>query len=119
MFLARSSITGLCENVCPCHRTLIQNMLRIVSEKAIMLNKKVEYLTIAGVRERLSRFLMEQYKKAGTYTFTIPLNRKELAEFLNVTRPSLSREMCRMREEGIIDFHMASIKIIDPERMAG
>lgn len=118
MFLARGSITGLCEKVCPCHKTLIQNMLKIVSEKAMMLNKKVEYLTITSVREKLCKFLLEQYKKTGTSTFTIPLNRKELAEFLNVTRPSLSREMRRMREEGIIDFHMASIKILDAEKMA-
>jgi CRP-like cAMP-binding protein len=117
MFLSSSSIIGLCQKVCPCHKKLIQNMLKIISEKAVMLNKKVEYLTITSVREKLSKFLLEQYKKAGTNTFTIPLNRKELAEFLNVTRPSLSREMCRMRDEGIIDFHMASVKIIDLERM--
>jgi len=49
----------------------------------------------------------------GKTTFILPLKRNELADFLNVSRPSLSREMSRLMEEGIIDFHRASIKIKD------
>jgi len=118
MFLARNSITGICEKLCPWHRTLINNMLRIVSEKAVILNRKVEYLTTPSVRAKISKFLLEQYKKSRSITFMLPMNRKELAEFLNITRPSLSRELCRMRDEGIIDFHMTSIKILDLNKLA-
>ncbi|HEX7713274.1 MAG TPA: Crp/Fnr family transcriptional regulator, partial [Bacillota bacterium] len=32
---------------------------------------------------------------------------------------SMSREMCRMRDEGVIDFHLASIRILDPEALKG
>jgi len=117
MFLAREKIVGECEKVCPWHNMLIQNMLRILSDKALMLNRKVEYMTIVGIREKISTFLLEQYKKAGKTTFMLPMNRKELAEFLNVSRPSLSREMCRMRDDGIIDFHMATVKILNLDRL--
>ncbi|MCR4429747.1 MAG: Crp/Fnr family transcriptional regulator [Tepidanaerobacteraceae bacterium] len=115
MFLAREKIVGECKKVCPWHNMLIQNMLRILSDKALMLNRKVEYMTIVGIREKICTFLLEQYKKAGKTTFMLPMNRKEMAEFLNVSRPSLSREMCRMRDDGIIDFHMATVKILDPD----
>ena len=47
----------------------------------------------------------------------LPLKRNEMAEFLNVARPSLSREMCRMRDEGLIDFHQSTIKIEDLEAL--
>jgi Mn-dependent DtxR family transcriptional regulator len=47
----------------------------------------------------------------------ISLKRNELAEFLNVSRPSLSREMIKMKDEGIIDFYKSSFKIIDIERL--
>lgn len=117
LFLSRDKIIGRCKNVCPWHNMLIKNMLRIISEKALLLNRKVEYLTIIGIREKIITFLLEQYKKSGSTIFTLPMNRKELAEFLNVSRPSLSREMCRLRDEGIIDFHMATVKIICPERL--
>jgi CRP-like cAMP-binding protein len=92
-------------------------MLGIISEKALMLNRKVEYLAIKSMRAKISTFLLEQYKKTGKTTFMIPLNRNELADFLNVSRPSMSREMCRMKEEGIIDFHRASIRIINPDAL--
>jgi len=111
LFLPPGKITGNCQRQCPSHRRLISNMLRIVSDKALALNKKVEYLSIKSMRGKISAFLFEQYEKQGSTTFMLPLKRNEMAEFLNVARPSLSREMCRMRAEGIIDFHKASIKI--------
>lgn len=116
-FLAREKIIGECKKMCPWHRTLIQNMLKIISERALMLNKRVEYLSIKSMREKISTYLLEQYKKAGNATFTLPLNRNELAEFLNVSRPSMSREMGRMREEGIIDFHLSTVRITNHEAL--
>ena len=47
----------------------------------------------------------------------LAMNRNEMADFLNVARPSLSREMCRMRDEGIIDFHRSSVRIMDMEAL--
>jgi CRP-like cAMP-binding protein len=117
LYLSSERIIGECKNVCPWHHMLIENMLKIISQKALILNKKVEYLTIGGVREKVSAFLLEQYKRFGKPAFTLPMNRNEMAEFLNVSRPSLSREMCRMRNKGIIDFHMSEVKIIDIERL--
>jgi len=117
MFLTREKILGECKNVCSWHKMLIQNMLRIISEKALILNRKVEYLTMGSIRGKVSRYLLEQFRKTGKTTFTLPMNRKELADFLNVSRPSLSREMARMRDEGIIDFHMSTVKIVDLEKL--
>jgi Mn-dependent DtxR family transcriptional regulator len=45
------------------------------------------------------------------------MNRNEMADFLNVARPSLSREMSRMRDEGMIDFHRSSVRIKDLEAL--
>jgi len=117
LFLSRQKIIGECDKICPWHKMLIQNMLKIISEKALMLNKKVEYLTIKSIRGKISTFLFEQYKKAGKTIFMLPMKRHELADFLNVSRPSMSREMCHMRDEGIIDFHMKSIRILDVEAL--
>lgn len=115
MFLSSKKIVGKCENLCISHNLLIVNMLRIVSDRAMMLNRKVEYLAIKTIREKISVYLLEQYRKSGNTTFILPLKRNELAEFFNVSRPSLSREMSQMRDEGIIDFHMSSVRIIDIE----
>lgn len=113
MFMPPEKITSDCEKMCTSHKSLINNMLGIVSNKAVMLNKKLEYLAIKSLRSKICSFFLEQYKKTGSTTFMMPMNRNELADFLNVTRPSLSREMCRLKDEGIIDFHRSSVKIQD------
>lgn len=115
MFLSPEKIVGKCENLCISHNLLIVNMLRILSDRAMMLNRRVEYLAIKTIRGKISIYLLEQYRRSGNTTFMLPLKRKELAEFLNVSRPSLSREMCQMRDEGIIDFHMSSVRLVDME----
>ena len=111
MFLPAGKIVGSCESACVCHRRLITNMLEIVSGKALILHRKLEYMAIKSMRGKMSTFLLEQHKRAGRDTFMLPMKRNELADFLNVSRPSLSREMCRMRDEGLIEFHRESVKI--------
>ena len=115
MFLSPHKMIGTCEKICSSHRLLTMNLHQIISDKAILLNKKLEYLAIKSIRGKLSTFLLEQYKKNGSRMFIMPMKRNELADFLNVTRPSLSREMCKMRDEGLIDFYRASIHLKDIE----
>lgn len=117
MFLQRQKITGQCGKACSWHNSIIENLLRVISERALMLNKKVEYLTIKSMRGKISVFLLDQYKRAGNKTFELKMNRNDLADFLNVSRPSMSREMSRMKEEGVIDFHLSTFRIEDVEAL--
>lgn len=117
MFLPPDVIVGNCQRQCGSHRQLITNMLGIVSRKALMLNKKVEYLTMKSMREKIGAYLIEMCQRTGSSMFVLPMNRDDLADFLHVTRPSLSREMGRMRDEGIIEYHRSSIKIKDLEAL--
>lgn len=117
VFLPPQKITGTCPHACAGHQRLIRNMLLIVSEKALMLNRKVEYLTIRSMRTKIATYLLEQRKLAGKNIFVMPLKRNDLADFLNVSRTALSREMGRMRDEGLIDFFRSSVKLTDVEKL--
>ncbi|MBC8014267.1 MAG: Crp/Fnr family transcriptional regulator [Sporomusaceae bacterium] len=117
IFLRPDKITGKCDNACASHTQLIKNMLTILSEKALLLNRKVEYLSISSMRGKISTYLLEQHKSAGKKVFDLSLNRNNLADFLNVSRTSLSREMGRMRDEGLIEFYRSSIKINDVDAL--
>lgn len=117
MFFPREKIVGCCENVCVSHLTLIKNLLKVLSQRALMLNKKVEYLSLKSLRSKISAYLLEEYKKTGNPLFQLNLNRNDLADFINVSRPSLSRELSKMREEGLIDFYNSAIKIINFEAL--
>ncbi|MDD5659594.1 MAG: Crp/Fnr family transcriptional regulator [Actinomycetota bacterium] len=113
IFFHQNKITAECCKVCPWHRSLIDNCLRLLSEKALMLDRKVEYLSIQGIRGKVSSYLYEQYGINKSTNFLLNLNRRELSDFLNIPRPSLSRELCKMRDEKVIDFHLKSFRILD------
>jgi CRP-like cAMP-binding protein len=93
-------------------------MMMILGEKNSSLNQKIELLMLKGMREKLAAYLMNEYKKANSLTFQIIPNRNELAEYLNVSRPSMCRELGRMKDDGILDFYQNSFKILSMEHLA-
>ena len=117
MFMSSDIILGECPKLCRGHRFLIMNMLKIVSDKALLLNKKLDYLSIKSIRGRISSLLIDHYNKIGTLSFMMSLNRNEMADFLNVSRPALSRELCKLRDEGVLDFYKSSVVIKDIEAL--
>jgi CRP-like cAMP-binding protein len=117
MYINPEKILDICENVCSHHKVLLSNLVRVVSKKAYDLNRKVEYLSLKSINGKLSKYLLEQSAKSGKLTFKLPLNREKLADFLNISRPSMSRELGNMRDKGIIDFHGDLFRIKDEGRL--
>jgi CRP-like cAMP-binding protein len=113
LFLPPDKITGTCSNICASHSTLIMNMLQILSNRASMLDKKIEYISAKNIRGRISSYLLDTYFQLGNKTFTLTMKRHELADYLNIPRPSLSREMGLMRDDGIIEFEGSHITVND------
>ncbi|NLE08667.1 MAG: Crp/Fnr family transcriptional regulator [Dehalococcoidales bacterium] len=113
LFLPPDKISRTCSNICASHSTLIMNMLQILSNRALMLDKKIEYLSARNIRGRISSYLLDCLRDRHEPTVIIPMKRHELADYLNIPRPSLSREMGVMRDEGIIDFDGSSVTIHD------
>lgn len=111
--IPQDRIVGRCAENCRRHQLLTRNMLKIVSNRALMLNQKVTYLTMRGMRQRISAFLLDHYERMGRATFDLPLNRNEMAAFLGVSRPSMSREISRMKDDGLIDFHLSTFRLLD------
>lgn len=118
MTVRPESIINHCQKMCVGHKQLMINMLEIISDKALGLNRKVNYLSIKSMRGKLAKFLMEEYSKNKKPIFEITYNRNELAEFLHVSRPSMSRELSRMKEEGIIDYHQATFKVLNVQTLS-
>ena len=113
MFFPPQRFLGHCPRACAFHKTLIQNMLKILSEKALRLNRKVGYLEMKGIRQKLCNYLLEQRELHGTDAFILPINKSELADYLNISRPSMSRELGLMRKEGVLDFYLSSFRLLD------
>lgn len=106
-----------CMHACGFHTQLVSNMLRVLGDKNEMLNMKMELLLLKGMREKLATYLLKEAQRSGQLAFNITPNREALAEFLNVSRTSMSRELARMKEENLIDFYKNSFKIVDVEKL--
>lgn len=104
----KRSITS-CTTACPFHTKLIENMLKLISKKNLLLNQKNEILSKRTTREKLLLFFDNQRGRAKK--FTIPYNREELASHLCVDRSAMSRELCKMRDEGLIDFNKSKFAV--------
>lgn len=117
IFLENNAIINQCGEACSFHSQLIKNLLRIVSNRAIMLNRRVEYLSMKSINSKIACLLLEHMEKSGSHTFRLPMNRNEMADFLNISRPSMSREMGVMRDNGIIEFQKEAIRILKPDKL--
>ena len=87
------------------HCKITQNMLQISLHKNLMLANRIFCTTPKTIRGRLLLFLSEEAARAKSTTFRIPFNRQELADYLNLDRSALSKELGKMRDEGILTFH--------------
>ena len=111
-------IIKTCGNSCSFHLQIIKNMMMLLGERNKVLNQKIELLALKGMREKLATYLLYESQKQKSNTFQIIPNRNELAEYLNVSRTSMSRELGRMKDLGMIDFYQNSFKILSKEKMA-
>lgn len=96
---------------------ILNNFMGVLSNRILMLNQRLTNLTLDTLRKKIANLLIEEYKKQNTNYITLPFSRKKMAEMLNIPRPSLSRELVKMKEEGMIDFYKNKVKILDMEAL--
>lgn len=116
LFFTTDFFLAPCDTDCPnaaSHTEVIKNLLRILSDRTMVLNRKIKYLTAPTLKIKLAMYLYDLHIASGLLNFNMPMNRDRLAEYLAVARPSLSREFVALKEEGVIDFYRSSVKILD------
>lgn len=94
---------------------LKDNLLMILARKAYKLNNKVKVLGRNSIREKIAVYLLSNQAIDGSIKLNVA--REEMAEYLNVPRPSLSREISNMVNEGIIERRGKSIEVVDQEKL--
>ena len=96
----------------PVQIRFLQNLTLAVAQQAHRLTRKLEDSIRRSTRERLQDYLSDQFHKAGSRTFSIPLNRQDLADFLFVDRSAMSNELCKMRDEGLLKFDKSKFELL-------
>ena len=83
---------------------LKKKQLRITARKNLTLSERIFCTASKSVRGRLLTYLSAQAARQGCSEFDIPFDRQQLADYLNLDRSALSKELGRMRSEGMLDF---------------
>ena len=82
---------------------LMSNMLSVSVRKNLVLSGRSFHTSPKTIRGRVMAYLSSMSLQKESDEFDIPFDRQQLADYLNVDRTALSKELGRMRKEGLID----------------
>lgn len=99
--------------LCRADEEFLKNLLKSISEKAVILTSKINLIALKSVRELIINYLRQEYTMQQSLHIKMKSSKKELAEKFGIQRTSLSRELQKMKKEGILDYDSKSIRIID------
>ena len=112
MFIDCAHILHTCQNNCGFHQKLIFNLMKDLADKTIAFHRKMEICAKRTTRDKLLCFLDNYQRTVGKNEFSIPYDRQELADYLEVDRSGLSAEISKLKSEGIIDSHKSYFKLL-------
>lgn len=82
------------------HTVIIRNMLNEFARRNLLLSKREHVLTQADTRSKVLSYLTDEARRQQCSTFTIPFDRKQLADYLSVDRSAMSRAISELAKEG-------------------
>ena len=100
-----SSSKARCEKACDHHSRMVENMFRLVAEKATTLSERVEILSRRNIREKLMSYFTMQAAHCGENRFLLPFSLSALADYISTDRSAMMRELKKMREEGLVEVN--------------
>ena len=105
LLLNCSHILQTCSNSCGFHQRLIFNLMKELADKNLYFHQKIDITSKRTTRDKLLTYLLSVAKQEKSHRFTIPFNRQELADYLEVDRSGLSVEIGNLRREGILESY--------------
>lgn len=89
---------------------LIENALRAVSDKFLFISQRFSYMSFQTIKGKVAHYLLT-LPREGKTTVVIPKTIEELARYFGVLRPSLSRVLARLADDGIITLDGKRVSI--------
>ena len=107
IFIEKDILLELLKNT-----TFMCNFLNIITQKNMDVRGRLKLLSQKTIEERIMFYLISEVKKEGTKKIKIK-SKEDLAHTLNIPRPSLSRELIKLKEKGVIDYDKHFIELKD------
>ena len=115
-FLRSEAVMRRCEHACACHSRMVENLFRLVTEKAMSLSERVEVLSRRSIREKLLRYFQLQAAKGHGPSFQLPFSLSALADYISADRSAMMRELKKMKDEHLVEVAGRQVTLCTPAR---
>ena len=112
-FLRSEAVMRRCEHACACHSRMVENLFRLVTEKATSLSERVEVLSRRSIREKLLRYFQLQAAKGHGPSFQLPFSLSALADYISADRSAMMRELKKLKAEGIVKSERKTFTLVE------
>ena len=112
LFLRTGSLKELTDDLSPWRVKLTGNLLGISSRKNLHLSERSFHTAPKTIRGRVMAYLNAVSLKQRRSAFDIPFDRQQLADYLNVERTALSKELGRMQADGLITVRRNHFEVL-------
>ena len=113
MYIKKEEVLSLCFQ----NKKILENFISLLSNKILMLNKKIKNISFKSIKEKVSNYILEESIIQNTDTISLNESKEDISAKLGMPRPSFSRELMRLKTLGIIDFNRRFIKIINKDEL--
>ncbi|MGO2827168.1 MAG: Crp/Fnr family transcriptional regulator [Corynebacterium casei] len=98
--------------LCELRTRVVENLFSVMLEKNRKMEEHLRLVSLKSLRSRLLHFLLTRAQDSGASTFMIHLSRQEMADHLHADRAAVSRELSRMKSDGLIDYYRNSFQLL-------
>lgn len=102
---------SVCKNSCIFHHQMIENLVFSIARKNLQLTEKIQHTSRRTIREKVLSYLSEESRRHGSSYFTIPFTRQQMADYLAVDRSALSKELAKMKDEGLVEYERNQFRL--------
>lgn len=95
----------------------MENFMMLLSEKIIILNNKIRSISLKSIRQKVVDYILCEYMNEKNEEIKLKYSKEEIANDIGIPRPSLSRELIKLRDEGLINFSRNKITILNIEEL--
>nr|WP_314464165.1 Crp/Fnr family transcriptional regulator [uncultured Clostridium sp.] len=97
--------------LCHSNDRFMSGLMTEIADKSLMLTEKIDAISMKTIRQRIVEYLEYQYYLQKSYVIRLNITKKELAERLGIQRSSLSRELQKMRTDGLLEYDSRTITV--------
>ena len=97
---------------------ILSNYLNATSNRFVIVSEKLKFLMFKTVKGKLANFILDlERENKNKISFKLGKTHEELAALFGITRPALTRNILKLKNEGLIEIKNKEIKILDREKL--